>query len=236
MKKGVKIAIIVGVILFVIILAGAYLFVRDITERGKLIAEFEEIDKITDSESFDREELNKKTSNIVTTGEYATVEKAAKTYVSNLFQTVSKIREIVEDEKMTQVLTASNYEEDGPDFIKTKQYLSTTKEQLEEKRSEMFEYLEEEKINSYMPKEVGDYYMKLYQQLVTDDIEILEDKKKELDESINSVLSLLDTEEEIIDFLIANKGKWKIQVQEQQILFNTNELIQTYNDLLSKLQ
>ena len=47
-------------------------------------------------------------------------------------------------------------------------------------------------------------------------------------------MNLLNNVEETIDFLIANKGKW--QIQGEQVMFNSNELVQTYNNLISKLQ
>ena len=45
---------------------------------------------------------------------------------------------------------------------------------------------------------------------------------------------MLKIEEEIIDFLIENKGQWK--VQGEQILFNSNSLVITYNGFLTKLR
>lgn len=235
MKKGVKIAIIVGAIVLVIALAGGYFFMNDIAQKTKILEEFAQIEKLTDSENFDMTALSEKTSKIVTKGKYATVEKAAKTYASDLFNTAFKIKTLMEDEKLAKILTAENYQEDGPEFVETKKYISEAKQRLENDKKEMLSYLEESKINSYIEAETTDeYYINLYKELVTQDIEISDAEKDELEKSIDMVVSLLDTADEIIDFLNANKGKW--EVQGEQVVFANNELMQTYNSFLAKLQ
>ncbi len=235
MKKGVKIAIILGVIVVVIALAGGYFFMNDIGQKAKILEEFAQIEELTSSENFEMAALNEKTDTIVTTGKYATVEKAAKNYASDLFGTAFKIKALMEDERLVKLLTAENYQEDGPEFVETKNYISETKKQLEDNRKEMLTYLEESKINSYIEAETTEeYYVNLYKELVTQDIEISDTERNELESSINMVVSLLDTAEEVIDFLIANKGKW--EVQGGQIAFATNQLVETYNGFLEKLQ
>lgn len=235
MKKGVKIAIIAGVIIVVIALVGGYFFMNDVAQKAKILGEFAKIEEITNSENFDMESLNETTNTIVTTGKYAKVEKAAKNYASDLFNTVNKIKILVEDEKMTKLLTAENYQNDGPEFVETKKYLSETKQQLEENRQEMLSYLEESKINSYIEAETTDAScVDMYKELVTQDIEISDTEKKELESAMDKLVKMLDIAEEVIDFLIANNGKW--QVQGEQILFNSNSLVITYNGFLTKLR
>ncbi len=235
MKKGVKIAIIIGVIILVIALAGGYLFMNDIAQKAKIVEEFTQIEEITSSEDFDITALNEKTENIVATGKYATVEKAAKNYARDLFNTVYKIKTLMEDERMAKLLTVENYQKDGPEFVETKKYLNETKQQLEENRKEMLSYLEENKINSYIEAETTNAYcINMYQEFITQDIEISEKERNELESSMDKLVRMLDIEAEVIDFLIANKGKW--QVQGEQIAFNSNSLVTTYNGFLTKLR
>lgn len=235
MKKGVKIAIIVGVIVLAIIFAGGYLVMNDIIQKAKIVEEFAQMEQITNSEDFNIETLNEKTSNIVSSGKYATIEKAAKTYIHDLFNVAFEIRTMLQDEKMAQLLTASNYSEDGPEFVESKKYLTETKQKLEEGKQEMLSYLEESKINSYIEAETKDAYaIDLYKQLLAEDIEKSKSQKDELEKSINKVVSMLETEEEVIDFLIKNNGKW--QVQGGQVVFNSNSLVIQYNAFLTKLR
>lgn len=235
MKKNVKIIIIVGVIILAVALVGGYFFVNDIMQKGKLVDELSQIEEMTSSGEFDMEKLNEKTSNIVTSGKYAKVEKAAKNYASDVFNTANEIKTLLEDEKMAQLLTASNYKADGPEFVETKKYLSETKEKLETLKAEMMGYLEEGKINSYIEAETKDSYsIELYKNLLKEDIEMPESERKELEQSIDKVVSMLNIAEEIINFLVENKGQW--EVQGEQVLFNSNSLVQQYNGFLTKLR
>ena len=237
MKKGKIIGIIVGAIILVLIVAGGigYFFINDVTQKAKIVEEFKQIEALTDSEEFTMEQLNEKTGNIVSSGKYASVEKAAKKYASDVFGTAFEIKALLQDEKMAQLLTASNYEADGPEFVETKKYLSETKQQLEDGKAKMLSFLQEEKINSYIEAETKDAYaIDLYKQLLVEDLEMSDAEKKELETSIDKVISMLNTEEEVINFLIENKEKWK--VQGEQILFDSNTLVIKYNSYLTKLR
>lgn len=237
MKKGKIIGIIVGAIVLVLIIAGVigYFFVNDVTQKAKIVEEFKQIEELTNSEDFTMEQLNEKTGNIVSSGKYAEVEKAAKNYANDVFGTAFEIKALLQDEKMAQLLTASNYEEDGPEFAETKKYISETKQQLEDGKAKMLSFLQEDKINSYIEAETKDAYaIDLYKQLLAEDLEMSDSEKKELETSIDKVISMLSIEEEVINFLIENKGKW--QVQGEQVLFDSNTLVTEYNSFLTKLR
>ena len=126
MKKGKIIGIIVGAIVLVLLIAGGigYFFINDVAQKAKIVEEFKQIQELTNSKDFTMEQLNEKTGNIVSTGKYAAVEKAAKNYASDVFGTAFGIKAFLQDEKMAQLLTASNYEEDGPEFVETKNTLA----------------------------------------------------------------------------------------------------------------
>lgn len=106
MKKGLKIGILVGVIVLVIAGVGGYFFYNDVMQKSKIVETFAEIEELTKTGNFDIEVLNQKTSNIVTSGKYANVEKAAKNYAHDLFNKAYEIRAVLEDEKLAQMLTA----------------------------------------------------------------------------------------------------------------------------------
>lgn len=237
MKKGKIIGIIVGAIVLVLIVAGVvgYFFINDVTQKAKIVEEFQQIEELTNAEDFTMEQLNEKTNNIVSTGKYATVERAAKNYASDVFGTAFEIKDLLQDEKMAQLLTASNYAEDGPEFTETKKYISETKQKLEDEKAKMLGFLEEDKINSYIEAETSDAFaIDLYRQLLAEDLEMSDTEKNELEQSIDKVISMLNTEEEVINFLIENNGKW--QVQGEQVLFESNSLVTEYNSFLTKLR
>lgn len=235
MKKSLKIGILIGVIVLAIILVGGYLFFKDNKEKIKIVEEFQKIETLTNQENFKKEELDEITNHTVATGKYASVEKAGKKYANDIFNTAYELKTLLEDEKMAQILTASNYKKDGPEFVETKKYLSETKQKLEDGKVQMLAYVEEDRINSYIENETTDEAcIKLYKQLLAEDINMSEAEKNELAISIDKVVSMLDIEMEIIDFLIANKGKW--QIEGEQISFNSNSLVQEYNAFLTRLR
>ena len=61
-----------------------------------------------------------------------------------------KIADILNDEKLTTILTADNYKQDGKDFVETKNYISTTRDQLETYKTEYKDFFTEDKVMSYI--------------------------------------------------------------------------------------
>lgn len=235
MKKGAKIAIIAIVIVLAIIFLGGYLFFNDVMQKAKIVEEFQQIEALTSQEDFEKEKLDEITNRTVVTGKYASVEKAGKKYANDIFSTANELKSLLLDEKMAQILTAENYQKDGPEFVESKDYISKTKEELQNGKTEMLSYLEEDKINSYIEQETTDESCKqLYRQLLSEDINLSEAEKKDLETSIDKVITMLDIETEVIDFLIANKGKW--QIEGEQVAFASNQLVQEYNAFLSRLR
>ncbi len=235
MKKGLKIGLIVGAIVIIIAAIGGYLVFNDIMQKAKIMETFAEIEQITKSGDFEMEALNEKTGTIVSSGKYAKVEKAAKNYAHDLFSKAFELKTLLEDEKMAQLLSASNYEEDGPEFVETKKYIEETKQKLEEGKKEMLAFIDEGKINSYIEAENADAYgVELYKQLLSEDINMSDAEKNQLEKSIDQVISKLGIAEEVLNFLSENEGKWK--VQGEQVLFDNNSLVIKYNSFLTKLR
>ncbi|MCI8760451.1 MAG: hypothetical protein HFJ34_04950 [Clostridia bacterium] len=235
MKKGAIIGIVIGLVVLVIVGVGGYMFFNDATQKAKILETFGEIEELTKSGDFEIAQLEEKTSTIVSSGKYANVEKAAKNYAHDLFSKAFEMKSLLEDQKMAQLLTASNYETDGPEFVETKKYITETKQKLQDGKTQMLGFVEEDKINSYIEAETNDSYsIDLYRQLLAEDIEMPESEKKGLETSIDKVISMLEIEEEVINFLVENKGKWR--VQGGQILFETNSLVTQYNGFLTKLR
>lgn len=144
------------------------------------------------------------------------------------------ITEIMNDEKIAKILTAENYKNDGPEFKETKQYLSNTKMTLELSKQLLVENMTDEKVMQYIEsKNVDSYYIDLYKELAIGEETVTEEDKKSIESSIDDVINILQVEQEVIDFLIENKGKWEIE--NENIVFEQDELIQEYNELLGKI-
>ena len=130
-------------------------------------------------------------------------------------------------------LYVENYKKDGPDFIETKKYLTETKTKLEEYKLKYTELFNQENVMSYInDKGLDSYYIDLYKNEIVGDIE-KEKNDKTVENSLNDVIDVLNTTEEIIDFLIKNKGKWSLE--NDGIVFDSDSLLNEYETLVSKL-
>lgn len=231
MKK--KILIIVGIIILIVIGVIAYFVITDLQQEDKLTAELQEISNLVNNQNVDIDQINERLDRTVTRGDYAVVEQSFKQYLKDNFDVSMKIADILNDEKLTTILTADNYKQDGKDFVETKNYISITRDQLETYKTEYKDFFTEDKVMSYInDKNLDSYYTDLYKQELVGDIE--SDNETEVVESaINDVIGILDIYEEVINFLVDNQNSWN--VQDDTIEFTSESLQNQYNSLIDKL-
>ena len=235
MKK--KIFIILGIILVLIIvalaIAVAYTVFQDLRQESKLKTEIEEILDLSNVEEFNEERIREKLNSIVTTGDYAVLEKAYKQYLSDQLDNMIEIASLLNDENITNCLTVENYKTDGPKFEKTKQYISNTIQKLKEDKNEYQNYFTKDKVMSYLTtQDLDSYYIDFYQKELIGEIEEQQGNAS-IENSINEVILLLKNSEKVIDFLVENSGKWEIKGN--SIIFSTTTLSNEYNKLLDSL-
>ncbi len=234
MKKKVIIIVTVVIVVLAIIIGGfAYFVSSGLKQEEKLTAEMNELNEFVDKEDYDKNAVKERLDRVITKGDYAIVEKACKQYLSDISVIGQKIADILSDDSISKLLSTENYKTDGPEFSNTKKYIIETKQSLVELKSNYSELLTEDKIMSYITnKELNSYYTDLYRKELIGDLES-EKNDKTVDNAINSVISLLDNIEKIIDFLIANKNDWHIEGE--NIVFNSNSSLNKYNELLENL-
>lgn len=231
MKK--KILITIGIIILIVIGVIAYFVITDLQQEDKLTAELQEISNLVNSQDVDIDQINQKLDRTVTRGDYAVVEQSFKQYLKDNFDVSIKIANILNDERLTNVLTAENYENDGKDFVETKNYISTTKDQLETYKTEYKEFFTEDKAMSYInDKNLDSYYTDLYKQELVGDIENDNDSEV-VENAIDDIIGILDIYEEVINFLVDNQNNWNIQ--DDTITFASESLQNQYNELIEKL-
>ncbi len=232
MKK--KIIIIIAVIIILIAGGFGYSVIADIKQEKKLNEELENINIIVDDmEKLDTQKVYEALERTVTKGDYGVVEKAYKDYVKGYFDNIVNILDVLNDEKLTQILSAENYKKDGPEFTNTKLYITETRTKLEAYKEIYSEFFTEEEAMSYInDKGLDSYYIDLYKNEIVGDIE-KENEDKTVEKSIDEIIQLLDSSENIIDFLAANKKSWKIEGDE--ITFYKDSLADEYNALISEM-
>ena len=231
MKK--KILIIITIIIIVALGTIGYIVFTDIKQEEKLMTELNEISDLVNSENINMDNVNQRLDRIVTTGDYAIVEDSFKSYLRENFDNTMQIAEILNDEKIVNILTAQNYKEDGKDFVNTKEYIKTTREKLESCKTKYVEFFTEEKAMSYINnKGLDSYYIDLYKEEFVGDIENTGDTKT-VEDSINEIIEILNISEETINLLSENKNSWEIQGE--NIVFSNDSLSEKYDELINSL-
>ena len=116
-----KIIIVIVVVVLVIVATITFFVIKDLQQEKSLRKEIDEIQKeMVYFEQIDVDKISKKLKATVTTGDYAKIEKAIKNYMADNLNTMLTISEALNDEVIPNALTAENYQNDGPDFVKTR--------------------------------------------------------------------------------------------------------------------
>lgn len=233
MGKKKIVFIVIGIIILVLLGIFGYMVADEMNQTNKLIIEVDEVSQMFNQTSLDYEIIEQKLSTNVSKGDYLVVEKAVKQYLSDALASMKELQSVVDDDRITTLLTIDNYAEDGPDFVNTKEYIQNTKTALENLKNEFISYTTQEKMDEYISdKGLDEYYIELYNELMGGD-EIMQADIEELESSLDSIINMLNNTEVVIDFLIENKDSWELQGE--NIVFFSNDLVNEYNELTSNI-
>ena len=230
MKKKVLITVLV----IIVILLGVvgYFVISDMIQEDKLKTELQEINDLSNAETIDIDAIDERLDRIVTTGDYAVVEDACKTYLRECVDNILQITDTLNDELLVNLLSVENYIEDGKDFTKSKEYITGTRTALEICKQKYTEFLTEEKAMSYInDKGLDEYYIDLYKQEFVGDMSEASDG--EVESSIDEIIKILDISEQVLNLLSENQNAWEIEGE--NIVFNNESLSNQYDELINQL-
>ncbi len=216
----------------------AFLVIRNFMTDGKVQREIKEIYDLiynSDEETYDLETIYTKLDDVVSNDGYAIVEIVAKDYLSDVFDKILKLEDIINDERMNNVLTVTNYKEDGPNFTDTINYLDETKQKVLNLKASMLGDLEVNTIMSYIINEdLEESYIDLYGTLEFAKESNINKNKENIESAVDSFVSQIEGMENVIDFLIENKNEWEIN--DDMIVFDDTSLSNEYNDMISSIR
>ena len=223
-----KLIVIGGVLLSIIIIITAVSVVRELNAE-KILKE--EVNKITNID-FTVDEID---MHIKTKKNYAVVEKTIKDFWNEYHSLAREIIELTNDDKLKNILSIENYELDGKDFTKTKEYISTTQGKIEENISKIIALTNKDTIEKKIEdKNLPKYYVDLYNELMVD-YNIEDDISatvKELEDLQNHVDSVFNYYTKVIDFLVTNQSSWTIT--DDKLEFTSESLANQYNTLIKE--
>ena len=232
MKKAI-----IGVIIAIILVAAigiGILVVKDFKQEDILRQEMLEFENLTRAENIDLDQIDQRIRELKTTGDYGVLEKAMKDYLADVVNVSVDIANILNDERIVNALTPENYQEDGPDFVQTKQFLEESKTNLEQYKNEVLQLLTNEGAMSYIEnKNLDDYYVDLYKEIALSEDTALDEDNAEIEASLDEATRILDIESQVINLLSENQNSWEIDGD--TIVFNNSTLQNQYNDLVGQI-
>lgn len=234
MKKRfiITLVVVIALVLIVGIIAIGIGLYHDFKQESELISECEQIKELTNEENIDTEKINEMLTRRISDGDYLQVENALKEYLTARFQNITKISEILNNEKLENILTIDNYKNDGPEFVTTKEYIENTKQELQELKNRYEELFTEETLMSYINnKSLDSYYVDFYKQELIGNQE--ESKDNTVEHNIDGIITILDSYNSVIDFLITNKNSWKIEGE--NIVFANEELSNKFLEIVNNM-
>lgn len=226
-SKGVLITIIIIAIL--IIFAGAVFGIFTVDKMNK-----EKQEKILSDEVISMYTSQKVNTEIKTTGKFAKLESAIKTYYTEYVNTSKDLIDIYSQNLLNNSLTADNISSDGPEFKNTKANINKIKDIETSTISKYEELISDEYINNKAKElNLNDYYTNLFISEINDSLRIKEDvdKIKTVTEEYDKWMEKI---EEILNFLTENKANWK--VSGSNLMFTSTTLVTNYNNLLTSLR
>lgn len=233
MKKAI-IGVIIAIVLVAIVGIGV-LVVNDFKQEDILRQEMLEFENLTRVENIDLDQIDQRIRELKTTGDYGVLEKAMKDYLADVVNATVSIADVLNDERIINALTPENYVEDGPDFVQTKQFLEEAKGKIEQYKTEVLTLLTNEGAMSYIEnKNLDQYYIDLYKEIALSEDTAIEENSTEIETSLDEVTRILDIETQVINLLSENKSGW--EVQGENIVFNSEELQNQYDQLVSQMQ
>ena len=226
-----KVILTILLILVIFVVAIGIIYGGRIINKAKLDRELENLVNSGSSS----EKLENTTT--VTSGEFAVVEETVKEYFKEYSNLRQQFMERVNDSKLQSVLTPENYEQDGPEFTESINYINTAKEEFNNIADGLLNLLSKENIEERIQeKNIGDYYKELYKEYFIDNNELSTTFQETYQDTVDDrtlMNNLYDNEIEILSFLTENKEHW--EVLDNKLTFDDQELANTFNNMKSNL-
>ena len=212
-----------------ILLCASLYFIIDATNINLLKKEITSLSKLDISV----EKINKDSK---TYFKYRIVENTIKDFLNDYSYKINEVYEFVDDDKLIKILSYDNYLNDGPEFNDSKHYLVDNKIKFNNIINELEKILEEDNIKKLIRNKItNEYYITLYDEMIFSDEfnEQFENNRIFLKELRDKYNNIYDTSLEVLNFLSLYKDSWKLENGE--IKFINNDLLNYYNSLISKI-
>lgn len=218
------------IVAFDVVLLCSIVVMRNATLENNLKKEVDELVTL----DFTKDRYNTK---IKTSGRYAKVEKAVKSYLDDYAVLLQSVITDIHDDKLTKVLSYDNYQKDGPEFKESLSYIESAKKEFNENVDKLISESEERSIIEYGQKELtSNKNLTIYKELMLSKkmLKNFNETKETLTETKTRVNNIYDTSNSVLTFLVKNKDNWKLENGE--IKFKNQNLYNEYNNMIKKVK
>lgn len=221
--------IFIFIFLILIILLG-YFFVNRKVQENKLFNDVSQIIEINYIEKY-------RFPSSSVSGQYLDLEDNIEMFLKCFSKKASKIISYGDDSKLEKLLSLDNYSKDGPEFLDSISYIEKVQSNFQQDMDSILLYFDKSYIRDYISNcDLPSYYKKLFIRAMFNEgiyNHLLTLKDDFLDSSsyINQVYQGIL---EVLTFLSNHSNDWKIE--ENEIQFSTEELVNQYKNLVSKIK
>lgn len=234
MKKSKRVILIVlSVLIILSIIFWGYIFFdvkNDLKEEDLIKNEINLISDLIEKNGLWDTSVDHRLNSLVTTNEYRWIEKSIKNYYKDYITLSRDLLNSYSYDAIYSLFDIDNYIMDGPDFNKSLDYLDSKESTCLKLYGDLKDMLNKDVIISYLDNDIDEYYKDFYNELMIDNnsdiLSDLEIEQKEYETFISSV-------KDVFNYLKTNKDKWEID--DYQIYFDGQELVDEYNQLLDKV-
>ena len=230
MTKRKKFFFIFCFIIIDAILVVGFLVIRDATSLSKLDNEMSIIYK----KDITNDRYNTK---LKSNGGYAVVEKTIKDYLDYYAVNIQKLSQMLDDPKLSEMLSYDNYSKDGPNFNESLKYLEDNKKSFNKIVDELLENMNEDNISKRILEKTDDsYYISLYKDIMFSDE--MSDELNNINDLLNNVKTdandIYDTCITVLNYLKVYQGEWTLE--DGEIKFKTQDMYDYYTGLVNKVK
>ena len=217
-------------IILILVIVFGYFFVNRRVQEDKLFTDVSQITKINYIEKY-----RFPTSSV--SGQYLEVEDYIEKFLKSFSKQASKVISYGEDSKLEKLLSVDNYSEDGPEFLDSIAYIEERESDFQQDMNQLLLYFDKSYVRNYISDcNLSSYYKKLFNQAMFHEgiYNQLFSLKEDFLDSSSYIEQIYEGSLDVLDFLRSHSSDWKIEGDEIQ--FSTEELVNQYQDLVSKIK
>lgn len=223
------------IVLLLSITSSTYIFYTKQEESNQQIllqTELRDLKKYLVMEDFNQEKITNYNKKLQEDNKYSVVEQALLEYSKDISTTFSSYQKIVNNTNLLNILSSTNYKNDGPLFTNSVNLIDKTTKDITQTEESLTKLSNDKTRLNYIKEKTNDEkliktYDNLSKKLINNDL--LTSKNNILD----SIQHIISTSHETLVFLYQTNNTWHIE--NDNIVFTSQDNLNKYNNFINKL-